>query len=136
MQATRMLNWFDQVWHTRRENAVEELLHPQAVIHGLNTDPDKKGHEAFKPFYENFCKDFPKINVEVTPIFVNDEIEVINCEVTGEDAAGHNVHFTGICIGKFEDGKLIEGWNGFDFITMYDQIGYKLVKQPEEEMVS
>jgi len=134
MQATRMLNWFEEVWHKRNETAIDELLHPNAVIHGLKTDPDKKGPEAFRPFYEAFCKDFPQINVEVTPIFINDEFEASHCVVTGQDAAGRNVKFEGITIARFENGKLIEGWNGFDFVTMYDQIGFKLVKQEPEEV--
>ena len=134
MQPTRMLNWFEEVWHRRNTNAIDELLHPDAVIHGLKTDPDKKGPDAFKPFYESFCRDFPQIHVDVTPIFVNEELEVLHCDVTGQDSSGRNVHFDGLCIGRFEDGKLIEGWNGFDFVTMYDQIGYKLVKQPEEAL--
>ena len=127
-----MLNWFEEVWHKRSPNAIDELLHPDANVHGLNTDPALKGPAAFKPFYENFCKDFPTINVDVTPIFVNEDFEALNCVVTGQDASGNNVRFTGVCIGRFQDGKLIEGWNGFDFMTMYDQIGFKLVKKEAE----
>ncbi len=134
MQPTRMLTWFEEVWHKRTANAIDRLLHPSAEIHGLDTEQGKKGQEGFKPFYENFCKNFPKINVDVTPIFVNDEFEAVHCDVTGEDASGKNVHFKGICIGRFKNGQLIEGWNGFDFITMHKQLGFSLVKQEEPQI--
>ena len=34
------------------------------------------------------------------------------------------VEFTGVTIARVRDGKLIEGWNVFDFLTMYQQIGW------------
>jgi len=132
MQAKRALNWFEEVWHKRNETAIDDLLHPDAVIHGLNTEPGKTGPEAFKPFFRDFCNSFPEINVAVTPIFVDGDFEAFYCDVTGRDASGKNVHFDGISICKFQDGQIIEGWNGFDFVKMYDQMGFKLVKQESE----
>ena len=58
MEPTRMLNWFEEVWHKRNESAIDELLHPDAVIHGLKTDSDKKGPDAFKPFYRSILQGF------------------------------------------------------------------------------
>ena len=31
---------------------------------------------------------------------------------------------TGVCIARVSDGRLVEGWNVFDFLTMYQQIGW------------
>jgi predicted ester cyclase len=39
------------------------------------------------------------------------------------------VNFTGIVITKFKDGKIIEGWNAFDFLKMYQQMGHRLVAE-------
>jgi hypothetical protein len=38
------------------------------------------------------------------------------------------VNFNGIVIARVVDGRLVEGWNCFDFLTMYQQIGW--VKTP------
>jgi predicted ester cyclase len=46
--------------------------------------------------------------------------------VTGKNAEGKDVNFTGLTIVKFKDGKLMEGWSAFDFLTMYQQLGFKL----------
>jgi len=120
--------WFEEVWHDGNENAIDKLLHPDAVIHGLQTDTGKSGPEAFKPFYKSFRESFPAIHVELEPIFGNDEFEAAHCVVTGRNAEGKSVNFTGITIVKLEDGKLKEGWNGFDFLSMYQQLGFQLAQ--------
>jgi predicted ester cyclase len=33
------------------------------------------------------------------------------------------VEFTGICIVRVRDGKIIEAWNNFDFMSMFQQVG-------------
>ena len=33
------------------------------------------------------------------------------------------VEFTGMTIVRIENGKIVEAWNNFDFMTMYKQIG-------------
>jgi predicted ester cyclase len=50
------------------------------------------------------------------------------CTVSATHANGKQANFSGVSIAKFEDGKLVEGWNGFDFLTMYQQLGFKLVE--------
>jgi len=36
---------------------------------------------------------------------------------------------------RIQNGKIIEGWNNFDFMTMYKQLGFKLAA-PAEELTS
>jgi predicted ester cyclase len=33
------------------------------------------------------------------------------------------VEFTGMTIVRIRDGKIIEAWNNFDFMTMFQQVG-------------
>ena len=125
-QIPRLQQWFDEVWHNANEDAIERLLHPDAIIHGLGTEKEKHGHEAFKPFYKTFRESFPKVEVDLKPIFASDEFEAADCVVTTHNAEGKKAEFTGITIAKFKDGKLVEGWNGYDFLSMYQQLGFKL----------
>jgi predicted ester cyclase len=40
-------------------------------------------------------------------------------------AATHSpVEFTGMTIVRVKDGKIVEGWNNFDFMRMYQQVGF------------
>jgi predicted ester cyclase len=128
MVNTKLLQyWFDEVWNKANENVIDELLHRNAVIHGLQTDAAKSGAEAFRPFYQSFKKEFPTVNVKLEPIFSYNGFEAAQCHVSLKSADGKDAAFSGVTIAKFEDGKLVEGWNGFDFLTMYQQLGFKLV---------
>jgi hypothetical protein len=42
--------WFKEVWNEGNEAAIDRLLHPDAVAHGLTPEPIR-GPAAFKPFY-------------------------------------------------------------------------------------
>jgi predicted ester cyclase len=41
----------------------------------------------------------------------------------GLAATNMPVEFTGICIVRVRDGKIIEAWNNFDFMSMFQQVG-------------
>ncbi|MBA3884705.1 MAG: ester cyclase [Acidobacteria bacterium] len=32
--------------------------------------------------------------------------------------------FTGITIARVENGQIVKGWNAFDFLALYQQIGW------------
>jgi predicted ester cyclase len=42
----------------------------------------------------------------------------------GAEPTGQSVDFWGISIVRVEDGKIVEGWNCFDMLSMYQQIGW------------
>jgi len=132
----RLQQWFDEVWNHANEHSIENLLHSEAIVHGLGTDTEKTGHEAFKPFYKSFRESFPVVHIELKPIFDTDEFEAADCIVTVTNAGGKQARFTGIVISRFKDGKLIEGWNGFDFMTMYQQLGFELKQKDAQPAMS
>lgn len=127
LQTKQLLNWYEEVWHKGNERAIDNLLHQNAIIHGLGTESNTTGPENFKPFYKNFRESFPTVHVKLEPIVVTDDIEAAYCEVTGNDTDGKDFRFYGITIVRFKDGKIMEAWNGFDFLTMYKQLGYEMI---------
>lgn len=44
----------------------------------------------------------------------------------GFAATDRHVEFWGFSLGRFDQGKLVEGWNCFDFLGMYQQLGVPL----------
>ena len=130
---TLLHRWFDEVWHKGNENAIDELMDENAVIHGLETDNNLTGPIAFKPFFRSFRESFPSIQVTLDHLIEADDVEAAYCKVTGKNANGQEVSFNGIVICKFKNGKIIEGWNAFDFLKMYQQLGHRLVA--DEELV-
>ena len=127
--SSRTQRWTEEVWNNANESAIDELLDADAKIHGL--EKEMTGPDEFKPFYQAFREAFPSVHIDVDVLVANDEFEAAQCYVKGKSADGKEVSFTGIVIGRFKDGKIIEGWNAFDFLSMYKQLGQKLVAEEE-----
>src|SRR5215467_5287894 len=124
---TRTHRWFDEVWHKGNEKAIDELMHENAITHGLDLGDNENGTKAFKSFYHSFRSEFPSIHVKLETLVKTDDVEATHCNVTGKNSKGQQVNFHGIVVVKFKDGKIIEGWNAFDFLKMHQQTGHRLV---------
>ena len=127
---SRMHRWMEEVWNNQNEAAIDELLDQDAKIHGL--DQEMVGPQEFKPFFRTFLEGFSSVHVDAEVLVANEDFEAAQCQVRARSADGKDVNFTGIVIAKFKDGKIVEGWNAFDFVTMYNQLGQKQVAGEEE----
>ncbi len=127
--------WFTEVWNERREDAIDRLMAPGAAVHGLG-GAAIVGPDGFKPFYRTFCSAFTDFKVDVVQTVVEGDRVAALCHVTGRHvgdalggkATGRSIDLWGTTIGRVQDGRIVEGWNTFDFLTMYQQIGW--VKSP------
>jgi steroid delta-isomerase-like uncharacterized protein len=129
---TLLHEWFEQVWNNGDAAAIERLMAPDAVSHGLRgaDGNEVKGREGFIPFFHMFRAAFPDLHVEVEDAIAQGDMIVCRCVVRGTHggdalgfAATHRpVQFTGMCWVRVRDGQLVEGWNNFDFATMSAQL--------------
>ena len=127
---TLLHRWFDEVWNQKREDAIDEMMAEDVVVHGLPGGPIV-GRENFKPFFRSFASAFPDIHVTVEDVITEGDKMSCRCTVTGTHTGeglgfaptNQPVEFTGggICILK--DGKFQEVWNEFDFMKMNTQMG-------------
>lgn len=126
--------WFDEVWNKGRDEVIEELFDENGIAHGLSDDPSNpiKGPSGYRPFYATFRQAFPNIMVVVEDTVAEDYKVVARCSVRakhegefmGRAATQAPVEFTGITIVRIHNGKIVEAWNNFDFMTMYKQVGH------------
>lgn len=123
-------DWFESVWNRLDESAIDRLMHPQAVAHGLGPEP-LRGPAQFKPFFHAFKGAFFNIRIHIDRAVTQGAVVAVLCHVTGNhggDAFGpatrRDVDFWGTTFIRVHDGKIIEGWNTFDFLTMYQQMGW------------
>lgn len=135
-----MQAWFEQVWNQRDEGAIDRMLHQDGVVHGL-TGPGSepiRGPGAFKPFHRQFLSAFPDMSIEIVHELTQGDLTLAHCRVTGtHDGEGlgippthQRIEFWGFALGRFADGQLLEGWNCFDFLGMYQQLGVPLALPP------
>src|SRR5687768_8441000 len=129
LQNTLLYRWFDEVWNKAQESAIDEMMMDDIHANGIseNNDPTKnelRGVNGFKSFYHEFRKQFPEIRVTVEEVVAENDNEVARCMVEGKHApSGKDVRFSGLCMVRKQDGKIVEAWNNFDFLSMYQQIG-------------
>lgn len=126
--------WFERVWNKGEEAAIDELLAQAAVIHGLvlPAGSTKTGPDSFKPFWRQFRGSFPDMRIEVLDCVTEGMRSVAHCRVTGTHtgeafmtlaATRKKMNFTGMALVRVEGGKIQEGWNSFDFLSMHQQLG-------------
>lgn len=125
--------WFEEVWNQGREEVIDELFAADGIAHGLADESGKtlRGGQDYKPFFRKFRSAFPNIQVIVEDTVAEGDMVAARCTVRGKHqsdslgfaATGMATEFTGITIVRIDQGKIVEAWNNFDFMTMFKQLG-------------
>jgi predicted ester cyclase len=131
--ATLIHEWFEEVWNRHDSNTIDRLLDEDGVAHGIvdANGKEPRGPAAFKAFHQSFLKAFPNIAISVEDTVCEGDKIAARCIVRakhegdglGIAATGKQVEFTGMCIVRVRNGKIVEGWNNFDFLKMHSQMG-------------
>ena len=103
------------------------------IAHGLSDEPSKPitGPRDFRPFHTLFRDAFPNMMIVVEDMVAEGDKVAARCSVRakhegdflGRAATQSPVDFTGITIVRIENGKIVEAWNNFDFMTLHKQVG-------------
>jgi steroid delta-isomerase-like uncharacterized protein len=125
-----MREWFDEVWNQGRGDTINRLVAANATAYGLPGGP-MRGPEGFRPLFIAFRGAFPDIRIVVEHTVTEGDRVAVHCRVTGTHTGdtlgipptGKRVDFQGVTIARVVDGQIHEGWNCFDFLTMYQQLG-------------
>jgi steroid delta-isomerase-like uncharacterized protein len=128
-------SWFKQVWDEGDESAIDRLLASDGVAHGLAAG-DIVGPEAFKPYFRAMRQALGDLEIEIVQTVTEGDRVAVHCRVRarhvgdalGAPATNRPVTFEGITICRVRNGQIVEGWNSFDFLSMYQQLGW--VKNP------
>ncbi|HKN81980.1 MAG TPA: ester cyclase [Pyrinomonadaceae bacterium] len=125
--------WFEEVWNKGRADAIEEMFDENGIAHGLADDPSQpiRGPRDFRPFHTVFREAFPNMTIVVEDMIAEADKVAARCSVRGKhegdfmgrEATQSPVEFTGIAIVRIDNGKIIEAWNNFDFMTLHKQVG-------------
>ena len=133
---TILHRWFEEVWNHGNESTIDELWAEDAIAHGL-TDAagnEIRGPEAFKPYFLQLRTAFPDIHISIEDWLTDGDKIMVRCEVTGTHAGPgftpapthRSVKFSGMSLVRTRHGQIAEGWNNFDFLSLYLQIGLQL----------
>jgi predicted ester cyclase len=123
--------WFTEVWDEGREEAIDRLMAPYAVAYGLPGGP-LQGPTAFREVFRTFREALGDLRIEVVHTVTQGDLVAAHCHVSGRHVGTafggpptqQPVDFWGLVMLRVEDGRIVEGWNCFDMLAMYQQIGW------------
>jgi steroid delta-isomerase-like uncharacterized protein len=121
--------WFEEVWNQGRVETIDELFAPHGVAHGLGDD--LRGPDQFKPFHAAFRQAFPNIRIVLDQMIAEGDKVAYSWTAEGTHhghlmniaPTGRSSRFDGMGIVRVQNGQIIEGWNVFDQLTMFQQLG-------------
>jgi len=128
---SQVRRWFDEVWCQKRTEAIDELMAPDALGHGLGEGgAPTQGTEEFKAFHQKFCRAFPDLQIQVDEVLAERDLTAVRFTATGHHTGegldlpptGRPVSFTGMVFSRWHEGQLVEGWNLIDFPAMQQQL--------------
>jgi predicted ester cyclase len=120
---TLVHRWFEEVWNQRRLTTIDELLTPDARCFDM-TAPDSMivGPAAFRAAADQMHEAFGEMKLTVEDIFASGDRVAVR--LTGRlkhtgalgplAATNREVTVPIMCMLRFRDGKLCEGWNNWD----------------------
>lgn len=128
--------WFDEVWNRKHLDAIDELLAPAAIDHGLADVGHGRG--AHRYYAQQFLQAFPDLFVTIDELHSEGDVVVVR----GTHRATHKGAWAGIkATGKkielpwssrirVEDGRIAEAWTHLDPQEFLRQIN---AAPPEDE---
>jgi steroid delta-isomerase-like uncharacterized protein len=122
--------WFDEVWNKQREQAIDELRHAEGRAFGFPSADSVLTTEGFKEAYRQFNSAFTDIRVTVDEEIVDGDRIAARWTASGTHtgaglgipATGRRVTFSGASFMHLLDGKMVDGWNFFDFTKVIAQL--------------
>ena len=129
-EANFMHRWFEEIWNNKNEAVIDEMFAEDGIGYGLGPQ-NIVGPEQFKTFHRAFVSAYPDLRVSVEDTIIEGDKIATRCKVTGSHD-GHGigvsptnqpVEFSGMVIVRVQDGKIVEAWNEFNFMAMYQQLG-------------
>lgn len=114
---------------------IEEYLTEDYTYHGLG-GMTARTPQGFKEAIKGFHQAIPDLRSEILDIVAEDDLLVLRFNFTGThkgDFLGFppseaKLHFGGMIMRRFVNGKVAEDWDYFDFPTIVSQIQSQLKK--------
>jgi predicted ester cyclase len=129
----------EEGWHQGKLEVFDEHVAANCVFN-IPSLPDGKstGPEAYKQHVQMFRAAFPDIHATINDQVAEGDKLVTRYTVTGTHKGalmgiaptGKRITATGICIARYQSGKLVEWWENVDTLGLLQQLGVVPVLAP------
>lgn len=115
--------WFHRVWTEEDPKAIDELLTPDGAVKGLGAN-DFVGPADFQQFQSALLSLISEITITVDKSVEEGGWLAALCTLHAKDRrSGAPVTITGSVMVRVADGQILEGYNHWDFIGLFGQLG-------------
>jgi predicted ester cyclase len=127
----QMRRWFEEVWNQRRLELADELLAPGAVLHDATVSGETvAGADAFRSHARALLAAIPDLHFEIEQVVADGDVAAGRMVVSGHlsgpgfgvEPTGQAFSISGMAMGRYREGRLVEGWNNFDLLGLFRQI--------------
>ncbi len=123
------IRWFEDIWNGRKIERVHELMAPDGVGH-LEGGQIIRGPKEFEAFFETLIAGMPDLELEIVDTLAENEGVCVRWqakgthqgEILGFVATAAPVSFHGVTWFRVVDGKVVEGWDNWNFDGMVRQL--------------
>jgi steroid delta-isomerase-like uncharacterized protein len=123
--------WFAEVWNQKNTATIRELISPACVAHGASdTGDDLRGPEGWVELQTRLVDAFPDIHIDLHEVMGVGDLVAVRWTATmhhngnglGVEATGAHITINGMGFARFENGKVVETWDMWDRMAMFQQI--------------
>jgi len=118
-------------YNQRDLGAVDEIIAPDYIGHMNGKKNETAGPAMVKNHITENLGIYPDFKVTIEDIFGQGDKVALRWIFQGTHKAfGKQMTTHGIFIGRFADGKIVEGWQMFDNLGSSEKLGFKLIPPP------
>ena len=116
-------SWFQRVWTEEDASAIDEMMTPDAIVRGMG-NVESVGTESFRFFQQSLLRQIGDVQFTVhRTIEDGDWMAALWTLTATHRATGRPVRSSGTVFVEVRDGKFVGGYNHFDGLGLYADIG-------------
>jgi predicted ester cyclase len=122
--------WFERVWNGNDEAAIAELAAPDMKAHGA--DGVTRTPETFPEFQRAILAALPDMRIEIPLCVEGRDMVAVHWVAKGTHTGsapgipagkGTPITVSGLTLVRLAGGKIVEGWDDYDFAGLMRQLG-------------
>ncbi len=122
--------WFERVWNGNDEAAIAELAAPDMKAHGA--DGVTRTPETFPEFQRAILAALPDMRIEIPLCVEGRDMVAVHWVAKGTHTGsapgipagkGTPITVSGLTLVRLAGGKIVEGWDDYDFDGLMRQLG-------------
>ena len=115
--------WYDEVWIEGKLDAIDTFFRPDTQAAGV-VQGMELGADDFRDLVTAMRHRVEDLEVDIPKTIEQDDWLAALLSVRATDrASGAPIKVFGQVFAKFQDGKMIETYNQFDYVALFEQLG-------------